>query len=380
MRTIQAAAQARQACSDAGRSRASLFINIAFQFVDMNAAASTPTATYRFNGALLNASGTGTSVTLKAYGGYGCTAITTDYSSAPNRPVDFSDTVGGAPYFQGGQFNNNAQVGVFSTSVPLAAYNGLLLAAYNYVYGTPTQQLAALAFIYSGGGSGTGDLYNAQLNGSTFSDVTTLASLVVGSGVSGYAGYRGIGSAVATYDTGRPTLPAGQVAQTKLGVACYEGGWFPAPVGLSDVTTLTGNLNTLGYTNGYASSLPGAASGGPTGASDTSSNIANCVAVLLNGNIQLNGAAGPFTVGGSPSASLTGFKNSSQCFDLVTRYYNETRAAGVTGGARVSLPCWYGFQGNTTNSGSYFSIYDGWPTSPIAYAATQAVSAIAAFH
>lgn len=374
LRTLQMAAQARAAWAAAGRARSQLFVDIAFQFVDMNATATTNTCTYKFNGSLLNASGTGTSVTLKAFGGYGCAAITTDYSSAPNRPVDFADCVGGAPYWQGGQFNNNLQNGNFSTAVPLAAYNGLLLAAYNYVYGTPTQQAAALDFCYSGSQIGTGDLYNAQLNGSTFGGgFSALAALAIGSGDASHQGYCGIGGAVATYDTGRLSLPAGQVGQTKLGVACYEGGWFMAPVGLTDATTtFPANLNTLGYTNGYASSLPGAASGGPTGASDTSANIGNCVALLLNG------LGGPWTVNGSPNASMPGFKNDARCLDLVTRYLNECLAAGVTGGARLSLPCWYGFQGNTAVTGNYFSPYLGEPTFPIVPAATKAIPAFQA--
>lgn len=349
LRTIQIATQAAAGWAAAGRSRSQLFIDIAYQFVDMNATATTNTATYKFNGNLLNAA-TGNPV-LSAFGGYGCTAISTDYSSAPNRPIDFADCVGGAPYWEGGQFNNDLQNGSLITSgVTLSNYNGLLLAAYNYAYGTPTQQNAALDFLYTGGTSGTGDLYNGQINGSfAGGGAYSLSQMLTGSGSTNYQGYCGVGSAVATYDAtrisnGRPIL----------GIACYEGGWFMTPRNGGDVTTITGNLNTLSYTNGYSSGLPGAAAG-PSGAGDTSAIAAANILTLLNA-----------------------WKVTQRAQDLVKRYLTECTAAGVTGGARMSLPCWYGFQGDTSSTGSYFSLYLGEPT-PTAYAATTAVNAFQAF-
>lgn len=440
IRTIQMSQLAAAAWTAAGKSRSTLFINTCFQLGSTNGGSST-TISYKLNGSNLDAaSPSGNAVAFAAFGGYGSTSINTNYSAAPNRPVDFIDAIGQAPYWDGNTLNTGNGIGGLITGIPLSSYNGLLLAAYNYVYGNSAQQSAALNFLYSGGPSGTGDLYgNVPLVWSNFTASVTGTSLTVsgvtgqimfrefvnipgvpantyiigGSGANwtlsqsgsassvagtGYAysqvpsatdsqnmyvfnsgdisqpgniaGYFTIGTTVASYDSGRLSLPAGQVGQAKLGVINYEGGWQMSPVQLSDISQVATALNTLGYTNGYSSGLPGAASG-PTGASDTSTNAAYCIAALLNGN-----AMGAYTFTGTPNSSgyLAGFKNDSRCFDLITRFLNECTAAGNTVSTRVSLPAWFGFWGQPT-TGDYWSLYEN---SGVSLPPFQAVNALAA--
>lgn len=328
LKTIQMAQQAAAAWAAAGRTRSQLFVTIAYQFVNMSALGTTTTSVYKFNGAALNASGTGTNVTLKAYGGYGATAITTDFSASPNRPIDFADCVSPAPYWLGGQYNSGGGQHI-DTGVPLAAYNGSLLAAYNYVNGNPTQQAAALDFLYNGT---SGDLYNGTLNGSPWQAAQfSLGGFAVGSGISNVDSYCGVGTVIAAYDAtrianGRPIL----------GMVCYEGGWQLGPnsIGASntDQSGIAADLTSLGYTSGYTSSLPGAAAG-PT--STATSDALNLI-TLLNA-----------------------FRRDTRANLLYARYLTECRAAGVVGGARLSLPCQYGFEGNGFNLASYWSIYQG---------------------
>ena len=263
LRTIQVTQQAASAWTTAGRSRSQLFVDIAFQFVDMLAAGGTPTCVYRFNGQSLNAANNGANVTLKKYGGYGCTPISTDFSSSPNRPIDFADVVGGAPYWGGGQLNSGNGNRNIITNVPLASYNGILLASYNYVNGNSAQRSAALDFLYSGGHSGVGDLYNGMLNGKT-NDSFQMTSWSIGSGNRHTAAQCGIGTVVASYDSARISN-----GRPILGVVNYEGGWIMGPVSSgsnTDASTIQGNLDAMAAAarttmNGYTSSLPGAASG-----------------------------------------------------------------------------------------------------------------------
>jgi hypothetical protein len=321
LRVIQMAQQATTAWAAAGRSRSDLKIVNAYWFIDMS-----PTGAYintyinNFNGGELIP---GSNVTLAAYGGLGATAFSTNSSVAPNRPADWSDWVSPAPYWGGGQYNSGNGSSTINTDVPLSAYNGSLLAAYNYAYGTPAEQHAALDFLYSIT-TGSGDLYNGSLNGVSLpSPDTQIAAWAVGSGDSRHAAYCGIGTIVASYDSSRSTTGTGGGAQAKLGVACYEGGWIMGPISnTGDPATVASNLTSLGYTNGYSSSLPGAASGGPTGASDTA------------------------TVAGTNLANLLlAWKNDTRCLSLVSKSFAEFKAAVNIVSTRDALPAWYGFQG-----------------------------------
>jgi hypothetical protein len=342
LRVIQMAQQATQAWSDAGRSRSQLKIANAYHFVDMNSSGTSPAATYRFNGSELNASGTGTNATLKAYGGPAASVISTNYSAAPNRPVDWCDWVSPAPYWLGGQFNSGNGGHDIDTSVSLSSYNGSLLAAYNYAYGTPTQQQAALDFLYNNANSG--DLYNGALNGTT-NAAFQIASWALGSGNSA-AGYYGIGILAASYDTSRSTTGTSGGAQLKLGVACYEGGWCMGPLAGDNIAS---DLTTLGYTNGYSSSLLGAASGGPIGSSDTAALAATNLINLL-----------------------AGWKNDPRAYNLVSLSFSQFKAAVNTVSSRDAFPTWYGFQGP-----SDFALYPGFASQSGPF---QAVAALAAFH
>ena len=368
LRIIQMAQQATAAWAAAGRPRSQLKIANAYQFVDLAPPQFSGSIVYRFNGTELNASGSGTNVTLKAFGGPANgtatpTALTTDFSSAPSRPADWSDWVSPAPYWEGAQFNS-AQGGL-NTGVPLSAYNGSLLAAYNYVYGAPTQQQAALDFLYSIS-TGNGDLYNGLLNGTAFpSPGEQVGAWVLGAPTGGAAGYFGVGTVVAGYDSSRSSTGTSGGAQLKLGVGCYEGGWQAGPV--DNVSNVASSLSGLGYGTGYSSSLSGAASGGPTGASDTPTNAANCLAVLLNGN-----ALGQFTLVGTPNTNLTGWKNDTRAFTLLLRGYNDFKAAVNTVSARDAFPCQYGFEGP--------QIWGCYPGTPTQSGPFQVINALAAFN
>ena len=188
----------------------------AYWFGDMNSGGTSPTSVSRFNGTGLNGAG------VMAYGGPAATAITTNYSIAPNRPVDWSDWVAPAPYWQGAEYSATLaglQGGVLSN------YNASLLAAYNHAYGNSTQQQAALDFA-SNITATSGDMYNGNLGGVSNKDIRVY-DWSLGSG-SPDAGYLGIGTVAASYDTSRNTGLGGPGtsggAQLKLGVACYEGG------------------------------------------------------------------------------------------------------------------------------------------------------------
>jgi hypothetical protein len=339
LRTIQMAAQATAAWAAAGRSRSNLKIVNAYQFVNMNSSGTSDTSVYKFNGSGLDASGTGTNVALKAYGGAGATAITTNYSVAPNRPVDWCDWVSPATYWQGAQYS--ATLGGLNGGV-LSNYNGSLLAAYNYAYGNSTQQQAALDFL-SNTAATSGDMYNGTLGGS--SDYTVrVFDWSVGSGQAFAAGYFGVGTVAASYDTSRSSTGTSGGAQLKLGVACYEGGWQSGPTYPSQ---LAASLNGLGYTNGYSAALSGAAAG-PSGAGDTyntaSTNLYNL---------------------------FIAWKNDVRAANLVTKQFNQFRAAVRTVSTRDAYAPWYGFQGPT--------IWALWPGLADQSSPFQAYSAIAAW-
>lgn len=189
LRTIQIAKQSALAWAAAGRSRSQLFIAIQLQLGATNNGGSPAAPADKLLGANLNAaSPSGIGVALAAFGGPGATAISANYSAFPNRPVDFADAIGQAPYWGGLMLNSgNADSVSIDTNCPLASYNPLLLAAYNFQYGTPTQQAAALATLYSGGATGTGDLYGNTAGGfvtATFTATVVGTALTV-SGVTG---------------------------------------------------------------------------------------------------------------------------------------------------------------------------------------------------
>lgn len=316
LRNLQMAIQATAAWSAAGRSRSSLKIVNAYLFVEPNGASSaltSATAVFRFNGADLNP---GTNVTLAAYGGPGATSISTNYSAAPNRPVDWCDWVSPATYWQGAQYSATGQGGL--QGGVLANYNGSLLAAYNYAYGNSAQQQAALDFL-SNIVATSGDMYNGTLAGSS-NNTIRIFDWSLGSGNGFSAGYWGIGTLVASYDTSRSSTGTSGGAQAKLGVACYEGGWQSGPTFPSQ---LAASLNSLGYTNGYSAVLPGAAAG-PSGSGDT------------------------FTTASVNLYNLfIAWKNDVRAANLVTQQFNQFRAAVRTVSTRDAYASWYGFQGPT---------------------------------
>jgi hypothetical protein len=328
LRIIQMAQQATAAWAAAGRPRSQLKIACAYWFIDLSTRRITSTKRYRFEGAELNASSAGTNVTLKAYGGpangtSSPTALTTNYSVAPNRPIDWSDWAAPAPYWGGGQYNSGNGSSSINTGVPLSAYNGSLLAAYNFAFGTSAQQQAALDFLYSIS-VGNGDLYNGTLNrGSPDADVS-IVSWSMGSGLGGDS-YFGVGTVAASYDTSRLSRGTGGGAQTKVGVACYEGGWIMGPIaGTGDPSVVASDLARLGYGTGYSSSLPGATTrpSAPRGISDTA------------------------TLAGTNLANLLlAWKNDARCLSLVSRQFQQFKAAVNIVSTRDAYPCWYGFQG-----------------------------------
>lgn len=358
LRTVEMAQQAVQAWSDAGRSRSQLRIISAYQFV--NPGSTTQSA--QFNGSQLNASGTGTNVTLKAYGGLGATALTTDFSSAPNRPVDWSDDIAPAPYYLGGQYNSgNGNSSISTSGKLLSYYNCSLVAAYNYVNGNSAAQSAALDFLNTNPVSSTStyqDMFDGTLNGST-NNAFQIANWEVGSGTSA-AGYYGVGTIAAGYDTSRSSTGTSGGAQLKLGVAAYEGGWAMGPNNSGDASTIAGNLTTLGFTAGYTSSLGASCgmtpvAGGPTGASDTAALNGTNLLTLLQGN-----------------GTLGGWKNDARSLALATKYFTDFQAAVNVVSTRDAFPAWYGFDGPNV-----FALAPG----PVPYVTPyQPYNALAAFH
>lgn len=85
----------------------------------------------------------GHDLTLDASGNYcnggGCT-IVTDYTSAPNRPVDFADGLAYATYYSGAQIANAS--GSYANTMTDA-----ITAADNYASGNPTLMASALDFV-----------------------------------------------------------------------------------------------------------------------------------------------------------------------------------------------------------------------------------------
>jgi hypothetical protein len=347
LKILQMAAQAIAAWTAAGRDRSDLKIINAYWFIASSASGS-GLQIYQFEGAELNASGSGSNVTFKAFGGPGATAITTNYSQYPNRPIDWCDNVGPAPYWGGGQYNSGNGGNDIDTSVPLSAYNGSLLAAYNYAYGTTAQKQAALDFLYNTT-TGDGDLYNGTLNGGAPNTGESIAPWALGSGFSS-AGYFGIGTLLATYDTARAGGTGGG-AQARCGVMCYEGGWIMGPIQNTGSPASVGNdLANLGYGTGYSSSLGGATTqpGAPTGAADTAALAGNNLALLLND-----------------------WKYDARCFALVSKFYSQFKAAVQVDGVRDAFPAQYGWEG-AQDWGAY-------PLSISESAPTQVIAAMAAF-
>lgn len=321
LRVIQMAQQAVQAWSDAGRSRSQLKVLNAYQFVDMNTAGTTPTCLYRMLGQVLNASGTGTNAFLKAFGGPANgtstpTAITTNYSVAPNRPVDWSDDISPAPYWMGGQLNAYGPQGHLNTSGLTATdYSPLLTASNNYVNGTTLQKAAALDFLYSTS-TLTGTMYDAA---SFASDAYSLKLFALGSSDPA-AGYWGVGTFVASLDSSRAGTGTSGGAQAKCGVICYEGGDANGPVAnAGDLPNLIADLTTLG-----------------------------------DNSTSFGGTGNPTTDATNIAILYEAFRNDARYGALVTRYLTEARAAFRSGGTRDAMPAWFGFEGPGD-----FSLYPG---------------------
>lgn len=335
LRIAQISQLAAAAWTGAGRSRSELFVQLEFHFVDVH-----PTLFSRlavpnlFEGAQLNPA---TNTTLANFGGIGATAIANDpstgspynFSASPRRPIDYSDLCGGAPYYTGAQWNciftgDLRATDYANAPITISAYNSMLLAIYNYTYGNPTQQAAALDFLFNGT---SGDLYDGSLNSTTANDAS-LALYRVGSGNALSASTYGIGQIIASYDSSRASAGLSQ-----LGYMCYEGD-FNATI------PSAASWTSLGYINGYASSLPGAASG-PTGGSDT--------AALMETN------ALPF---------LLAFKNDDRFKQLTAKYLQICKESGQWNGSaaisRPSMGTHYGFENpNNPGTNGIWSFYSG---------------------
>jgi hypothetical protein len=351
LRTIQMAQHAVAAWAAAGRLRSQLKIVNAYQFVNMNAAGTSDTSIFRFNGAALNASVSGANVTLRAFGGLGATAISTNHSVAPNRPVDWCDWISPATYWQGAQFNTAGQFwngGHLREGVPLNAYDASLLAAYNHAHGTSAQKQGALDFLYNPP-TNSGDLYDGLLNGSFYEGGgQTIAAWTLKSRIPQLAGYYGVGTVAASYDRSRASLGTGGGAQQKLGVACYEGGWEMGPVSGADANSIAKSLIDLGYANGHSSSLVGAATGGPTGQDDT--------ATLAAQNLQ---------------NLLFVWKNDTRAQALVAQQFKEFKEAVNVISERDFYAAWYGLQG----TGNIWSLYPDVITQSLPFRAYDAIAA-----
>ena len=228
-----------------------------------------------------------------------------------------------APYFLGGQ-NNSGNGSSHLTGGPLSAYNGSLVAAYNFVNGSPSDQQTSLDFLFNG--TNSGDLYLGSFNGSTAYNGYNLGTWAHGGG-NAAADYFGITGIVAGYDAQRTGggIPI-------LGILCYEGGFMGGPVVASDATTIANDLTNFGDTNGYTSGLPGAVAGpGSTPTSD----------------------------GNNLLTLLTAFKNDNRFKLLSLAYFNSFISAATSQGNRLAIPAWYTLHGGTNNSPDDFSLYPG---------------------
>lgn len=326
LRIAQMSAAARTAWANAGRNANQLFIVNAYQFVQPGA-----TQPDQFNGTNLNPA---SNVTLAAYGGpYSNLTATpgasaTNYSAAGNRPIDASDLVSPASYWQGGQFNSTFNFGL-TLGVPLASYNCALVASYNFVHGNSTQQQTALDFLYSTSNQ-TGDLYNGTLNGAV-DNAFQLASRAHGSGNSA-ADYFGITTIVASYDTFRTGA-----GKNVLGVAGYEGDFEGEPIDSTSTTTIANSLTALGDTSGYTSGLAGSSCGMTVVGGGPTSTVAS-------------DASNMFTL-------LTAFKNDDRFRALYAKYFSDFQTAINSQGARIALPATFGLDGPSDWSKYPGSIY-----------------------
>jgi hypothetical protein len=167
LRTAQISKAAAKGWADAGRNRSELFINICFQLGSTIAGAGAAPLAIKQLGKNLNAADPkGPTIALAAFGGDGGSSITTDHSQFPNRPVDWSDAMGQAPYWGGLMLNSGNGPGMgMSTNCVLESYDALLLAAYNYRYGSSAERDSALNVLYTGGPDGRGELYGDTPNG-----------------------------------------------------------------------------------------------------------------------------------------------------------------------------------------------------------------------
>jgi hypothetical protein len=332
LRTAQISQIAQAAWAAVGRPRSELHVQLEYWNIDMSARLTSPLGTVqsRLRGELLNPT---SNSTLSDFGGIGAVPIATNpttgerynYSLFPHRPVDLSNEIGGAPYFQGAQLNaSQANSGLRATdyngkSITAAAYKGLLLAAYNHAYGTPTQRSAALDFLYNENSGPGGDLYDGTLNRTR--DSASSLFLWETTGVTGAAGIFGVGQQIASYDSQRASAGLGQ-----LGYCCYEGDMGVGPITAGDASAIASSLTALGYTNGYSSSLSGAASGGPSGSSDTAASASTNIQKLL-----------------------AAFKNDNRYQLLTKRYLQICKNAGQWNGSsfvdRIAFGTHFGFDG-----------------------------------
>jgi hypothetical protein len=408
LRIYQLAVQARQAWSDAGRNPAQLHISNEYMFVR----AFDPVADV-FNGTHLNPS---SNVTLAAYGGSpsnGTTtpgALSTNLSAFPNRPIDWSDSISPAPYFEGTQFNSIGQgfAPNINTGVPLSAYNCSLIAGYNYVNGNSTEQSAALDFMFNGT---SGDFYDhfGLVKGTVTGSVT--GSVLNVTSVSGFTGSINVGNSVGlsgvadqnqyyiasdgtggggtgTYNLNQP----GSVGSTSIAIGSVNGSGQLAT--FSNTSLVASSANYFGaasMASAYDSTrtgtnphtgvawLPvgvtpyeGDAQAGPITSSDIST---------VNGNLVGLGDTNGYTSGlgtfcgltphpGGPASTvgtaagadannmavlLLAFKNDNRYKLLYLQYFNDFVASM---GSRVAVPATYGFEGSNLTGGTW-SKYPG---------------------
>lgn len=168
---------------------------------------------YRLQGADLNST---------SFPDYGTYTGGVNYDTAPNRPVDFCDSLSYATYYSGAQCPPFDQNYIDQGAAGIA---DLLTAADNYASGVPASMASALAFMES-------DVRAGVIGGTSTAGNETLLSLkslAYGSGI--YPSWEAVAASFA------------------LSVDCYEGcyqGWWPT----------IGTCTSLGISTTY---------GGPTG-------------------------------------------------------------------------------------------------------------------
>lgn len=277
----------------AGGNRTNLKLTIADTMLEGNGGYSGVMQSHRWNGAALNTS----NPIYASLGGPNCTSTSTNYDTAPNRPIDLANGTSYAMYFKGALIKNGASDSFTGGSGQQSFYNSFFQASADYATGIPTSVTAALNVWNQ-------DIISGTRNG-ILGNATLASFLNPGNPVPGWQ------AKISSYDVQRAGFSAPAISDP-IDVYMYEAG-LEESLGASSVN----GLHTPDPTATIAAFSAQGYTLFPTYGASNAEVAQNMVNLSL------------------------AYKNSQQCHDMVKNNYCQSVYDAHPG--RKVYPAWYGY-------------------------------------